>query len=192
MWTALKEHLQWCTHHSHVFIPYIHLYCLLLHVQHCHYLLVGKVTNKIQESLQSKEYYQEDTIKWEKWKNWAKISPWRESYFKDCPGKFGQTVTLPVILTEFFKAHWHCHIFWKLYYEYFGQAYYCWYILKHTLLAVYLRNEPSLLWSMLLVKTIKIVSVTNTPCFIYAGILTLPHQLVYSFNMLHCALDCCN
>ena len=46
---------------------YIHLwvYCLLLHAQHCCHL-VGKVANKIQESLHYKEYYQEDGIKWEK------------------------------------------------------------------------------------------------------------------------------
>ena len=62
--TALKYKLKWYTRYSHVFyILYIHLYWLRFHAQHCCHLPVGKVTNKIKESLQSKELYQEDGIK---------------------------------------------------------------------------------------------------------------------------------
>lgn len=32
-----------------VFIPYVHLYCLLLNVQQCCHLLLEKVTNKIKK-----------------------------------------------------------------------------------------------------------------------------------------------
>ena len=39
---------------------------LLLHAQHWYHLLVWKVANKIQESLNSKEYHQKEGIKWEK------------------------------------------------------------------------------------------------------------------------------
>jgi hypothetical protein len=49
-----------------LFIPYTHLDCLLLHAQHCCHLIAGKVANKIQESLHSKEYYQEDGTSSEK------------------------------------------------------------------------------------------------------------------------------
>lgn len=55
-----------------VFIPYIHLYCLLLNAQQCCYILVKKVANKIQQSLHFKEYYQEDGISWEKRKTKTK------------------------------------------------------------------------------------------------------------------------
>lgn len=37
-----------------------------VHLQHCCYLLIGKVTNKIQESLHAEEYFQEDWIELEK------------------------------------------------------------------------------------------------------------------------------
>jgi hypothetical protein len=45
------------------FIPYICLYCLLLHVQHCCHLFVGKVANGILGTLHSKRHYWKDGIK---------------------------------------------------------------------------------------------------------------------------------
>ena len=55
-----------------IFISYVHLYCLLLNVQQCCYTLVKGVANKIQESLNFKQYYQEDGIRWEKRKTKTK------------------------------------------------------------------------------------------------------------------------
>jgi len=46
----------------------VQLYCLLFRAQHCCYLLVEKVANKIQESVHSKKYYQEEVIKPELYK----------------------------------------------------------------------------------------------------------------------------
>ena len=43
------------------------LYCLQFtlerHTRHFGHLIIGKIANKIQESFQSKEYYQEDRLK---------------------------------------------------------------------------------------------------------------------------------
>ena len=44
-------------------VSHIHLHRLLLFVQPCCHLLGGKVTNKIQESFSSREYYQADGMK---------------------------------------------------------------------------------------------------------------------------------
>lgn len=77
------------------FISYIIVYCLLLHVQQCCHLLIGKVTNKIQRSLCSKEYYQEDRIKLAEYKkNGDKISLGHKPDLRTDPGKLGQMVIL--------------------------------------------------------------------------------------------------
>jgi hypothetical protein len=70
------------------FMSYIHLYCLLLHARHCCRNLVAKVTNKVQENLQSKECYQKDKINSEKLKMGTKLVG-DMSYFGDCPRKPG-------------------------------------------------------------------------------------------------------
>lgn len=49
------------THTAQHVVHRIHLYCSLLHTQLCSDLLVRKVTNKIQESLYSKEHHENGT-----------------------------------------------------------------------------------------------------------------------------------
>jgi hypothetical protein len=44
-------------------VSQLQIYSLLLNAQHCHHLLVWKVANKMQESLNSKECYQQDGIR---------------------------------------------------------------------------------------------------------------------------------
>jgi len=63
-------------------------------VQHCCHLLNGKVTNKIQKSLCSKEYYKEDRIKIKNIENGDKISLGRKPDLGTVLENLGQMVTL--------------------------------------------------------------------------------------------------
>lgn len=67
-------------------------------MQHCCHLRVGKVANKNQESLHSKEYYQEYGIKLEKIKQIGEKSGtklvWNMSFLGTVPKNLGQMATL--------------------------------------------------------------------------------------------------
>jgi hypothetical protein len=47
----------------HITVMFVYTYILLLRAQRCCHLIVGEAPSRIQESLSSKQYYQEDGIK---------------------------------------------------------------------------------------------------------------------------------
>lgn len=58
MGTEMKCQLKRHINYSHI-LYVLHLYVLLLNVQHCCHLFNGKIANKIEGIQNSKEYYQE-------------------------------------------------------------------------------------------------------------------------------------
>jgi len=62
LWGQRRHWNNKIAHSSPVFISYVHLHCLLLRMQACCHLLVGRVANKIQGNFHSEEC-QEGRIK---------------------------------------------------------------------------------------------------------------------------------